>query len=556
MGDDQNNTTPTQAPMPQSSQPVVVPERDQMMQQLLKQLSGQMKPRETLQQPTVNPKVKNFSGMQKMGVAMGNMLFPMLGSAVAQSIKVQKEAQINEAANEFQSLNNALERAYQMAGGDKQKAEELWQQMPEFQAMFDPNNPAAKKRLKSFAKVFSIDYMNPDKTQNTVHYKGFQKFMQLNKASKLMDHMRGQMQQGQQQGGQPQQSMGDKFAQQYPRQQVNPDPGKVEGLMRVLTSVDREKRLEGKEEVVRSDQGLFLKDAQGQVVPMMYNGKQLTGNGKVTGKPGGVVNANNVPYGVIGPDGHSVMTPKDPNWGPEQKRIFDAANDAYKRGEDAKTKRMEQMKNNYVYARMMAMEYPVFDRDTNAITFANAKDINDERGRYGPASIAAQMQVRESLFNEIDVAAKNMSASLDKLPDYVFSDAGMRARIAFILSDADKPSDAMRTFLQSTAAQNIPDSVADYLTSLASLSESAQSARTLGGLGQGSDLVRHAILKMVPGATTPTKAYARMQMGKFTQEMGQLKTSLMKVGLSKEERDKLKKDKAKPVTSVKDIPNA
>jgi hypothetical protein len=49
-------------------------------------------------------------------------------------------------------------------------------------------------------------------------------------------------------------------------------------------------------------------------------------------------------------------------------------------------------------------------------------------------------------------------------------------------------------------------------------------------MGQGSDQLRAAITKMLPGAGTPSRAYAERQMTLFDGEVKALKTSIPGIG--------------------------
>lgn len=559
MGDDTQNTTPAPQPQPQQGQAQGGIDRDAIMRDLLKTIAQQTtKPQQSIQAPQVNPKASHMSGGQVATVGALGMFMPFLGGAVAKSIKNQKEAQINEATAEFMALQRDWETAWQMSGGDEQKAREMMTKMPSA-SLFDANNPSAKKRLKNFAKVFSIDWMNPDKTTNTVHFQAMQKAIKLQEAGKQMqsakqqmDSMKQQPQPGQEGQG-DQQSMLNRFIDQF-RKTTPPDLGKAEGLMRGLTSLqnadtnrDREDRLSApKFEKVETSQGMFMrdpKDPNGTLHPLMYDGKQIT-SGRISGSPGKPVTVNGVPMGIIAKDGHTVKTPKDPNWTTEDQTQYDQAMAAYKAGEEAKDKRAAFIANSRFTAYLQTRFYDAFDSDTNTLVKVNPAMMQKDPGRYGPAGLAAQMAARESMFDEINATSTMLKESFEKLPDYVFSDPTVRARLSYIMASSEHPMDALTTFMQSSVARTLPqpgtpdgDAIMDYLTGLASMAESANSARSLGGMGQGSDYIRRAIREMLPSGKTPTKAYAKEQMRKFDIEMSQLKHSLLKVGRNKADRE-------------------
>ena len=118
--------------------------------------------------------------------------------------------------------------------------------------------------------------------------------------------------------------------------------------------------------------------------------------------------------------------------------------------------------------------------------------------------------------------------SIKALPNNAF-DPGARAQIAMVLRD-EHPRAAWYNFLNSDVAATLGKEQIDYVTALVSMDESAMSLRSIGGMGQGSDTLRGAISKMLPGAGTPSKAYADRQMALFDGEVKALKTSIPNIG--------------------------
>ena len=135
---------------------------------------------------------------------------------------------------------------------------------------------------------------------------------------------------------------------------------------------------------------------------------------------------------------------------------------------------------------------------------------------------------RTSVFQELDTTTKFAKDAINQLSDKDF-DPAARLQLAYALR-TDDPREALHAFLRSDVAATLTDDQINYVTALASLSESAMSLRTIAGIGQGSDKVRDAIGNMLPAAGTPSKAYALRQMKLFEAEVNALRTSIPNIG--------------------------
>lgn len=231
MADDQNQPQSPQiaAPAGGGGAPTGKPTADlppELMQQMGQLLKSQMRPHTQLQQRQVNPAAKQPGMGAEIGMNLLSMLVPFVGAGVQKAVHSAKEMEVNAAINDYAVLNEELEMADTMTGGDQQKMMEAWGQSPRVQAILND-----KKKRKQIAKAFSIDWMNPEKTQQTVHYQGLQRFMQLNPAAKLVKSLKGMMGHG----GQEQPMMpNQQVLQNLPKQQVQPDPKTVESTTNML----------------------------------------------------------------------------------------------------------------------------------------------------------------------------------------------------------------------------------------------------------------------------------------------------------------------------------
>ena len=182
--------------------------------------------------------------------------------------------------------------------------------------------------------------------------------------------------------------------------------------------------------------------------------------------------------------------------------------------------RMDAYASTYAKMRGLVNEYNVIDRTTGEPIMVNANTINANPGRYMAGSLGQQLKNREGIFDEIKYTSGQFDDALSHMTDQDFQ-ALPRAQIALALKSRD-PRSAMSEFMGSEVASTLSPAQVDYVTGLASLSESAMSLRTIAGMGQGSDTLRNAIVAMLPGPGTPSRAYARRQMNLFNGEVDQL----------------------------------
>lgn len=509
----------------------------------------------------------------QLGLATLGMFVPALSGAVQRHIKQQKDAQIIEAVNEFHSLDAALEMASTMANTEvasgklpQEKAHErtmeLWQQQPGYRAMFDSNNPAAKKRLKNFSKIFQVDWMNPEKNQNTVHYQALQRFMKLKPASAMVKLMSGKMQEMQQQkqdgsGQSPQQGQPQAGGQQSPAQQSQQNQGgqtqtqqpqQAQGAAQIQTAPtkpdlkgltqygDYLKALEQHQnhfEFHADEAGRSVafdrrtgeaKDVKvdGQSVKLQTRAKD--GIASVDGKPVGVYRVG------------KLRTPGDQNWTGEDQKQFDAANATWASAEAAKDHRVELSAKARARAWSQTRAIGVFNPETGTMEMVSAQQVADNPGKYAPPAQSMQVLNRVSLFNEINYTSNQVRDSIGKLGDAPF-DQELRAKLIVMLR-AEDPKSYWQDLLKSNVADKLTDSQVEYITGLVSLDESALSLRSLGGMGQGSDQLRSAIIRMLPGAGTPSGKFAKRQMDLFEGEVRQLKSTLPGLGKGQGKSDK------------------
>lgn len=228
-----------------------------------------------------------------------------------------------------------------------------------------------------------------------------------------------------------------------------------------------------------------------------------------------------------------LLTPDSPDWTLADERQFKAAKAAYAQGNLDKMKLNQDRMNSYINARAKTQQYGVINKETGEPEMVNALTLNANPGKYGPGALTQQLKNRAGVFDEIDATKEQFNNALGKLSDDDFKTLP-RAQIALALQDRD-PRSALSTFLGSEVGTTLTPAQVDYITGLMTMDESAMSLRSIAGMGQGSDTLRNAITRMLPGPETPSKDYAKRQMDLFKVELDALRRAVPasgKLGMS------------------------
>lgn len=508
---------------------------------LKKMMAQQMRSKQGLAPVHPDPSAgKPGFGAMAAGGLLG-MFVPALGGALIKSVKQHKETQVNAAVNDYSVLNDELEMADLMSQGDEKKREQMFQDSPRVKAILgDP------KKQKNIAKVFSMDWMNPDKGKDSVYHQGLQRFMKLKPASELVKKMSGmvkghkeqQAQAGAQGGGQPQPQQGQQpqggrpqgvgqMTQQLPRQMTAPDPNGVKSLAEAKHAIDAGEAATREKYDIRPDaEGNIVaidKTDPNKVVRVTdKDGRIVTGAAR--GKNGPML-VDGVPVGVF--QDNKPYTPNTPGWTAQMAKDLEVYKAGHATSEAAKDHRIKLAADSRVTSFMNTREYAAVDKNGN-LAYVTPAELKS--GGYAPASQGVQAMNREAIFGEIDFTKNALKESIAKLPDDAF-DAASRAQIAAVLRDED-PRSAWQKFLGSSVAETLSDEKVEYVTSLVAMDESAMSLRSIGGMGSASDMMRNAIFKMLPGAGTPSKTYANRQVQLFEGELNALRKSVPHIGKS------------------------
>ncbi len=167
----------------------------------------------------------------------------------------------------------------------------------------------------------------------------------------------------------------------------------------------------------------------------------------------------------------------------------------------------------------------------NALQYISAAEINKanqlEPGRYAPAAPGMKALTQTSLIEDIRGSIAQTRVSLAGIPEFTAAD---KVLIANALRDRD-PKSAIGQLIGGSAGNNLTPAQQEYLIDLAQLHEQAMAMRSVLGTGTGSEDLRAAILRTIPGPGTPNKAYAAMQLNKFEQTLNRLSRGVASVPL-------------------------
>lgn len=158
------------------------------------------------------------------------------------------------------------------------------------------------------------------------------------------------------------------------------------------------------------------------------------------------------------------------------------------------------------------------DTATGQAYTMNAEEFNAANraapGRYVQSTISAPTMQRQATFTEIQNAVDQAKDAIPKLANL---DAGSRIEMANAL--ADESGGRMSTFLNGAVQSTMTPEQRSAVIAIKNLNESALALRSVQGMGQGSDTMRHAIISTLPGATSANVPYMMDQLKTFERSL-------------------------------------
>lgn len=509
---------------------------DQMVQHILSTVTkpqqggiGAPSPRQDPQGPGMQQQQYKMGRAYTKQEDIGNVLYNA-GTLIHNLSAQFKQNQVRDAVADWQSLDHSLQKA-QLAAGDpsapdyKQKVQQNLAQMPWVKAFLDPSNPKSVKRLKNMYKALNQNIF--DEKEN-VYGQALKQFDKAKKAEGQIAQHKEELDKAKQQTMESRMKSLAGAGQMTP-----PDPKNEIDALKAAADVKRAgmEKYDFKQGQVGTESAgqWFAFDKTNPSNPakrVQIDGQDIKSPVKPMAHQGQVLSIEGKPYGVI--SGPKVVTASDPEFQTDEnvQRKMNDANKAYAVAEANKFK----LAGVRAEALARTREYGVIKVEpdgTKALTMASASEINKHPGQYAPATGAMGVQMKDAVFDDIAYNSGNVRDAVKNLKSG-FS-PGDRAQLLTALM-SDDPKDAVHTFVSSLAKGTLKDDQVDYVTALAALEENAYALRGVAGMGSGSDTLRHAIARAIPGVGTPTAKYANRQLDIFDGILSRLKKGLPDIG--------------------------
>jgi hypothetical protein len=494
-------------------------------------------------------------------------LIPILMMNIQNAYANHKEAKIKQAMGMYMGLQGAHERAQQVAQASGETDPTKIQQMTAQVFSKDPvvqetfNGKQGEKNVKAMKELLNIDLTDPE-SMNTVQHQALSRVVKATGARQLVTMIGNAIHAHKAQSQQSQPGIPGTTGTTPPMGVPPPQPSQAAAAATSLEqrAVPRGVDVKSATDIAKSEADLtnaraaltrsqqeyrdkydIRPDKDGNIVAIDktdptkvvrvtdQKGDPVTSQTKAGAAPK-VAMVENVPYGVVR-EGKTV-TPDSKEWTAEDARVFEAAKAASATGEANKTKLADKRAtffSSLPQAVMSKVDDPAKGIKAGELAFVTRQEAGANPAKYAPVGSGDKALGTQARFGEIQRTVDMTNQAIANLPDTGF-DAKARAQIAYVLRSPD-PASALDGFFKSGAATTLTDAQIDYVTSLSSLAESAQAMTSLQGIGaRGSDKLRSAIVAMLPGAGTPSRKYATMQMSKFQVELDALRKGVPSLG--------------------------
>jgi hypothetical protein len=399
------------------------------------------------------------------------------------------------------------------------------------------------KKLKRMAKALNQDWLNPKPDEYADGLKAALK--QHTDKQQAMTGLKGTIQQmiqhikggGQQQQQQVSPEGAAKIMQRAPIGQPQQDPQQAARTMQSGAEMVKAQADLTRAQTEAKDKWQIQPTGTGTIVAIDRSdptkvvqvtdekGNKITAAPKGAQSGGKVAMVNNVPIGVSKTvNGKTTtITPGDPNWTADDDKLYHAATAATAASNAGKDHRIQLAGQSRALSYMQSRMYPVLNADGTE-GFANAQQITKDPGNFAPLTGAVKVKSQQAIFQDLHYTSGQLAEAIDGLGEQGF-DAKSRAQLLLALRSND-PRSALSEFLSSEGAASLTDAQMNYATALTAATEGAMMLRNLGGMGAGSDTLREAIAKMIPGAGTPSQKYAKRQLELYNGQVSRLEKAV------------------------------
>lgn len=163
---------------------------------------------------------------------------------------------------------------------------------------------------------------------------------------------------------------------------------------------------------------------------------------------------------------------------------------------------------SFARSRALYTFHDVVDKDTGEVGEVSAIDMARNPGKYSGASEQEKVSARDAVHESLNTNFAALGKSLDKLPN------GLDTETQALLKKSVETGDPglTETLIVNKFKAGAPDEVLQYLTDVKAMQEDIMTLRSVGGMGQGSDSMRHAMVNLIPGPGTGSVREAKMQI--------------------------------------------
>ena len=537
-GQTQGTTPPL---LPGSGTPDPAAQVSEMTRRLLATLAqaSQRKQFAGTPQPAPVPGQQGMAAARNIGMntanphAWGTQRFLAgLGATISNAVAKKKQQDVLKAESDWEYMKSALDELYAAQSSKDPNAIKQAQAKVDV-VMGDP------KKLKNMAKALNQDWLNPEKT--TVYGEALKK---VNAKTQQKDQQQQQQAQQKQQAAQGLKGMMQKLLQRQQQPQLSDEqkkqmgaeiqakaPTTAVGGMSVKDELDAAKTVE---ELARAQKELrgpgaadkfdvkAIKDADGSeklvaidktdptkpyIEIKSASGEKAKPGEKKSPNEGKLEIVQGIPTGRV-MHGGQYVSPSQSGYSEEDKKAVMLGMGAAGLSQQQKEKLAQVRATSFATERAANTPIAVTDNETGEAGYAPMLDVARNPSKYVQSGEAEKIAARDSVHRSLNANFGALAKDLDKLPNGL--DTETQAMISAAMR-SDNPG-MFETMIVNKVKQNAPDAVLQYITDMKVMQEDILVLRNVGGMGQGSESMRAAITRMIPGTGTSSVKEAKMQM--------------------------------------------
>ena len=483
--------------------------------------------------PSAVPGMQDPNAARQIGMSTANpnawgkqRLMNGIATNISNAVAKQKQQKLLKAEADWTYMGSALNELYAAQSSGDPKAVAAAQQKVDV-VMGDP------KKLKEMAKALNQDWLNPEKT--TVYGEALKKVTAKAGQDAQNDAQKQQAATGLK-------GLFQKLLQKNQQPQLSPEQQKAmsaEIQAKAPTSVTGGTSVKDELDAAKAVKELAVAEKDLRSAPDKYDFKTIKnsdGSEKIvamdktdptkpyieiksasgeTAKPGEKKYANDGKLEILGgiPTGRVMhggkyVAPGQDGYTKEDAKAIDLAMNAQGLSQKQKEKLVDLRAKATAADRAAFVFHNVVNKQTGEVGEVSALEMAKNPSLYGGASEQEKISARDSVHESLNTNFKALSDSLDKLPNGL--DTETQALVKKALNE-DNPG-MIDTLLVNKVKANASDEVLQYLTNIKLMQEDVMTLRSVGGMGAGSDAMRHAMVQTVPGAGTGSVREAKMQI--------------------------------------------